>query len=406
MNSFVRLVGSLFIFAIVLIAVEIGSYILVEFVVPQRAAWLLYEPPKFDETEFDTYLKVRDPLLGWPSKSSLDSKRYDSSGSRPMPAFPNPGGECITLYGDSYTYSSEVLDHEAWGNILSKRTQCRVGNFGVAGYGTDQALLRFQKNIGDTAPISILGIFPANIMRNVNQYRYLLNHSPNAIFGFKPRFILEAGQLHLVSLPTPSFSDLQSLDSNMPQILPHEAYLPGNGAGGPVTNERFPYSLVALNLFLNDRVQNWILRKPSWGNFVQPGQTSGALEVTVAVVKAFMAECKKREKNCFVITFPAASSYKKFKRTGISSLEHLLKKLTELDIPYLNFESYLLAQLGERSICELKANIEGCSGHFNPKGNQMIAEFVSTYISENSMLKKPGAFKSEVQQLDKRTERQ
>ena len=388
MNHIVRLVGSLIILAIVLISVEFGSYVMVEFVIFQKAEYLLYESPKFNETEFNTYLKVRDPLLGWPSTKALNSEQHDSSGSRPVPAFPNPGGECLTLYGDSFTYGKDVLDQDSWSNILAKRIQCRVGNFGVSGYGTDQSLLRFQKNNGDTAPISILGIYPTNIMRNVNQYRYLLTSRKRSSFGFKPRFVLEAGQLRLLPLPTPSFSDLQPLGGNMLQILPHEAFLPGNGVG-PVPNERFPYSLVALNLFLNERVQSWLQRKPSWENFLQQGHPSEALEVTVAVVKAFMAECNKRGKNCFVITFPTPGSYNKLKRIGISSLEPLLKKLTELGTPYLTFESYLLAQLGERSICELLTNVQGCTGHFNPKGNQMIAEFVSTYITENSMLKKP-----------------
>ena len=387
MNSFIRLLGPLIILVFVLISVEISSYIFVEFVVSRRAGFLLYESPKFNEAEFDTYLKVRNPFLGWPSANALNSKRYDSSGSRPVPAFPNPGGECITLYGDSFTYGSDVLDQDTWGNILSNRTQCRVGNYGVPGYGTDQAFLRFQKNFGDTAPVSILGIFPHNILRNVNQYRYLLAPSTKSIFGFKPRFVLEADQLRLAPLPTPSFSDLQSLGSHMLQILPDEGFLPGNGAG-PVPNEGFPYSLIALNLFLNERVQSWIQRKPSWENFIQQEHTAGALEVTVAVVKAFMVECIKRGKNCFVITFPSPSSYKKFKSTGIPSLEPLLKNLTEIGTPYLNSESYLSAQLGERSICELLADIQGCVGHFNSEGNKMVAEIVSNYIAENSILKK------------------
>ena len=388
MNPIVRLLGPLIILLILLITVEIGSYIIVEFVIPKKGEYLLYESPKFDEAEFDTYLKARNPVLGWPSTEQLNSERHDSSGSRPVPAFPKPEGECITLYGDSFTYGDGILDGETWGNVLAQQIQCRVGNFGVSGYGTDQALLRFQKNIGDTAPISILTIYPFNILRNVNQYRYLLTSGKKSIFGFKPRFVLEGGQLSLSPLPTPSFSDLQSLDSNMLKILPHEAFLPGNGIG-PVPNKRFPYSLVVLNLFLNERVQSWLQRKPSWENFLQQGHPSEALEVTLAVAKAFMAECNQRGKNCFVISLPTPSSYKKLKRNGNSSLEPLLKKLTELGIPHLNFESYLLAQPGENSICKLLINIQGCSGHFNPEGNRVLGEFVNAYITENLMLKKP-----------------
>lgn len=385
MNSLVRWFGPLIIFFIVVIAAEIGSYILIEFVVHQKAGYLLYDSPKFEKAEVDTYLKVRNPSLGWPGKNALNSERYDSSGSRPVPAFPHPGGECITLYGDSFTYGKDVLDQDTWGNILSKRKQCRVGNFGVTGYGTDQSFIRFEKNTGDTAPISILGIYPTDIIRNVNQYRYLLTSRTESIFGFKPRFVLEEGQLRLAPLPTPSFSDLRSLRNNMLDFLPYETFLPGNGVG-PVPNDRFPYSLVVWNLFLNERVQSWVFKKPSWEDLIQQNHTSGALEVTVAVVKGFMDECKERGKKCFVITFPTPGSYKKYKREGVSSLEPLLKEMDELGTPYLTFESYLDTQLGDRSICELLTNIEGCTGHFNSKGHQMIADFVSTYIAENRML--------------------
>lgn len=393
MNLITRLAGSLVILAIVLITVEIGSYILVEFVVYEKARYLLYEVPNFDEAKVNDYLKIRDPLLGWPTEKALADKGYDSSGSRPVPAFPRPGNECITLYGDSFTYGTGVLDQDTWGNILSERNRCRVGNFGVPGYGTDQALLRFQKNIGDTAPVSILGIYPTDITRNVNQYRYLLTTRPNTVFAFKPRFILERGRLRLVPLPTPSFSGQHAPGSNVLDSLHHETFLPGKGVG-PVPI-RFPYSLVVWDLFLHERVQGWVKNKPSWEGMIQQDHASEALDVTVAVVKAFMAECDKRGKKCFVITFPTPGGYKKFKKSGISSLEPLFGRLTKLGIPYLTFESYLVAQIGERSICELLTNIRGCTGHFNAKGNKLIAEFVNSYLTDNSMLHKANANESE-----------
>ena len=381
----VRVLGPLLILAIVLFGIEISSYVLIEHVVHQKASYLLFKSPEFNEKEVNNYLNVRNPHLGWPGKDAINSDRYDASGSRPVPAFPSPGNECITLYGDSFTYGKDVQDQETWGNILSRRNHCRVGNFGVTGYGTDQSFLRFQQNTGDTAPISILGIYPTDIIRNVNQYRYLLTSRTESIFGFKPRFIIENEQLRLAPLPMLSYPELRSLAKILPEILPFEIFLPGNGVG-PVPNNRFPYSLVAWNLFLNERVQSWALRKPSWEDLIQQDHASGALEVTVAVVQGFMEECREREKNCFIITFPTPGSYKNYKNNGVSSLEPLLKKLNELKTPYLRFETYLSEQLGEDSICKLLTNIRRCTGHFNAKGHNMIADFVSDYLAENRML--------------------
>ena len=79
-----------------------------------------------------------------------------STGARFSPAYPEPGNECVTLYGDSFTYGVGVREEYAWGNTLAERLRCRVGNFGVGGYGTDQALLRFMHNPNDPSSVAVL----------------------------------------------------------------------------------------------------------------------------------------------------------------------------------------------------------------------------------------------------------
>jgi len=209
---------------------ELASAAFCRLIILNRAPFLLYRPPEIDRTAWEHYLEVRDPLLGWPTADALNSEHYDESGSRPVPAYPEPGKECLTIYGNSFTYGAEVSDKEAWGNLLAEYLKCRVGNFGVGGYGTDQALLRFEANDADTAPVSILGIYPTNVQRNVNQARYLLMSSGNH-FYFKPRFILTNDQLRLVPIPEPRFEELDLLNGDLTRLLPHEAFLPGTDLG-------------------------------------------------------------------------------------------------------------------------------------------------------------------------------
>ena len=38
-------------------------------------------------------------------------------------------------------------DKEAWSNQLSRLVGCRVANYGVSGYGSDQATIRFEQNV-------------------------------------------------------------------------------------------------------------------------------------------------------------------------------------------------------------------------------------------------------------------
>lgn len=116
---------------------------------------------------------------------------FHALGARRSPAFPSPGNERVSLYGDSFTFGLEVSDQEAWGNVLAQGLGCRVSNFGYGGYGTDQALLRCIGNTKDSASLAILGIYVDDPLRNVNQYRYFLTGSDP--LGLKPRFNLRTG---------------------------------------------------------------------------------------------------------------------------------------------------------------------------------------------------------------------
>jgi len=62
-------------------------------------------------------------------------------------ATPEPGVLRVGLFGDSSTHRSEVAFEETWGRVSERALEERevpaeVLNFGVGGYGTDQALLR------------------------------------------------------------------------------------------------------------------------------------------------------------------------------------------------------------------------------------------------------------------------
>ena len=84
---------------------------------------------------YSAYLDDRDPVLGWPTKTALKTDAYGPGGARPSPSFLEPTAPCVTLFGDSFTYASEVDDEHAWGEVLARQLNCRVANYGVGGYG-------------------------------------------------------------------------------------------------------------------------------------------------------------------------------------------------------------------------------------------------------------------------------
>src|SRR5262249_53390334 len=246
---------------------------------------------------FQNFMTVRDPLLGWPAQKP-DRTSVSPVDSRRIPAFPTPGNECVSLYGDSFTYGSEVSDSEAWSNVLSTSLNCRVANFGVGGYGTDQAYLRFLRTSNDNSELVILGIFPADIMRNVNQYKYFLDGEPDSVFSLKPRFIIENNQLTLISMPRLEYEEFLIAIRNPELFLKHETFLP-NSTYGPVVLS-FPYTLRLVKLILSDRIVNVLRGRPSWESFLMNEHPSRALRVTADIAEHFTHSGRMKGKKSFV----------------------------------------------------------------------------------------------------------
>ena len=121
---------------------------------------VIYRPVQ--SAVYDQYLMERDPLLGWPSISS--------SQQRHSPMHQNEAIPCVSLFGDSFTFAAEVSDSEAWGNVLAGLLGCRVANYGVGGYGSDQAFLAMKSRPADGAGVVFLNHLSENILRNVNQF--------------------------------------------------------------------------------------------------------------------------------------------------------------------------------------------------------------------------------------------
>jgi len=77
-----------------------------------------------------------------------------------------------------------------------------VMNFGVGGYGNDQAYLRW-KHVGAAyrPAVVLIGFQAENCLRNLNVIRKFYSRETGIPFS-KPRFVLEDGALELVNAPT------------------------------------------------------------------------------------------------------------------------------------------------------------------------------------------------------------
>jgi hypothetical protein len=154
---------------------------------------------------------VPDELLGWtvgPSRRSADGLNQSSvegirSPEAGMSFAARRPAKRIALGGDSFTFALDVGYEDSWGHRLEQLLgpQVQVLNFGVPGYGVDQAYLRYSRDGRRWHPdVVILGVFPGDLGRSMGAYPFIYLAGEDLPFT-KPRFVLKAGALSLLNVP-------------------------------------------------------------------------------------------------------------------------------------------------------------------------------------------------------------
>ena len=368
------------------VTMEVGAAAICWLVVLPRARDLVWAPD-LDRARANwvTATAPADDELGWPSPTTLTPPNYDVTGAKYNSEFPEPGHACVSAYGDSFIFGADVAADEGWIERLAHLLGCRVANYGANAYGTDQALVRFRRNANDEAPLVLLGIFPENVMRNVNQYRALMGYESSPL-NLKGRFVLDAAG-GLVWLPRPHLDadGFVTLNRAPAEVLPREYLLPDT-RDGPVTL-RFPYALALLRIALMPRVWTHYTGRPSWSEFFAFDHPSAALPLTVEIVNAFAREAARRGKRTLVLMLPGANSFRLRSAEGAFEYAPLVAALESKAIDVFDTATALLSALGERSYCLLYSQPDGCGGHFGRFGSTIVAEVVAAELRRRSLVK-------------------
>lgn len=376
----VRILGFAAILLVVLAAAELMACLTTRYVAGTKG--LYFYRPHLTES-YEAYQARLHPLLGWPPPGALDKRRdfYDASGARHSPAFPDPDQTptCISLYGDSFTEAVGVDHEQAWGNVLSRLLNCRVANYGVAGYGTDQAFLRYQANLKDRARVVVLGFLAENIQRNVNQFRNLLGPSPQC--QIKPRFILnDEGQLTLVPIPALSKEEYLLLSQDPGKFLHHDFFVPGGPAGSQFS--RFPHLWHFLRVSLPYFRKLFYSLHP-YMEMYRPGHPSRALELTGAIMEAFAKTARERGQEPLVLILPNIADVFRYLRHREWVYQPILPLLQQKQVAYLDVGPYIIEYLQGADPKTIYA--PHIQHHFNEAGNRLLAQVVYRYLKSRKL---------------------
>lgn len=225
----------------------------------------------------------------------LSSAEGLRSGTAGISLAASPARHRIALVGDSFTFGLEVRYEQTWGHQLEQAlgTDYQVLNFGVDGYGTDQAYLRYRRDVVRWHPdVVILGLVSDDLNRSMCVYGFLCFHGSEMPFP-KPRLVLRGDSLVPLAMPLPSPESIFA--TRAITELPFVQY---DRAFDPLEWQRHPYDASYSVRYLLSRFRRWSVLGPLKDD-------SAMARVNGAVLRSFVREVKKNGSTPVIVFLPA-----------------------------------------------------------------------------------------------------
>ena len=342
---------------------------------------MVAEPTRILQESDDSIVTYHE-VLGWAprpgSRSANGMYSYNSQGIRsPLSSYsdrPAEGILRIALFGDSFTHGDDVPYEHSFGAVLEQMLNeagipAEVLNFGVGGYGIDQAMLRFKQQGAAFAPhLVVLGFQPENLKRNLNLLRPLYDPRSGLPFS-KPRFILSGQNLSLINVPVlPPEKLVDTLrDFDDWELRPHEYfYDPVDFQTSWWQHSKLFATVVELKA---DPRNHWLLKRIIF----QEG--SEEQQVGWGVIQAFEQEVAAAGSRFMIVHLPSHPEMELHAGLGRWTYQTFLDALDSL-YDVVHPEAALIRAAGDGGFGEIYA------GHFNEKGNRIIAEAIFAHLNQ------------------------
>jgi hypothetical protein len=338
-----------------------------------RFTWA--DPSAYTRRVSDGLASLFDAELGW-------TRGYATPyGERPRAtSYDRPW---VSAFGDSSVHGDEVADAESWEEALAAQAKADVLNFGVSGYGPDQALLMFrrQRRVSPLGRVVLLGAGLENINRVVNRYRPFYTSS-TGIPLTKPRFLVTDGRLELLPNPVRTRADLERLaDPAFVDEIGRQDYWYG-------LRDRphlgFPYLRL---LFSRD-----VWRQASSGN--APGGDLAPRrvlwwereprQVFLAILDAFSGEARQAGlEPVFMLTPGPGTVVARLEGRPIGGKVIVERRCRELHMPFFDGHSAIADDSRRTGRAVGAYFMDG--GHPSPEGNRVIARALHEFLQERGL---------------------
>jgi len=346
------------------------------------------------------------PVLGWWHTPNYPApmNRMNSvglRGTREYSRTPPQGVLRVAAFGDSFVYGAEVENSACWaGRMERQNPDLEVLNYGVSGYGVDQAYLRYLLDGTAFFPhVVVMGFVPDDINRTTSVYRRFLSDGAAL---FKPRYVLDAdGALALQAVPLKTPADYEGLLRNPREIIQigHTDYwYPACVYENPL----YDYSAaVRLACVAGGMVYRKYLDpdRPIKRSFYN--ENSSAFKIQARLFRDFTEAVRQRGALPLIVMLPDLKAVERVRHGEPPVYTPLMDYLRSRNLPFVDAADVF--RTGDR-LTDAKTWFAP-GGHYSSSGNQLVAEWLANRIRETSS-KSPQGARAIVQNTSVRRSRQ
>lgn len=322
---------------------------------------------------------IPDSILGWRYRANwpdtmVMTNRAGLRGAREYAPVPARGTTRVAAFGDSFVFGSEVPWHHSWPALMEANDPTlEVLNYGVGGYGIDQAFLRYLHEGRQASPSVVLICFSTDDLRRAaNVYRRFVNAEGPPLF--KPRFTLsESGALELVPNPVPGADDFERLaldPARVREMGPLDAWYEPLMYENPVHDLS---ATVRLATAVWIRFAEKFLREDRLFDGKSFRTESEAFRLNVELLHAFHDSVVADGRRVRVLFLPDRESLQERLAGRPTIYAPLVAETRHLGLPILDAAEAFMVSDGATQLPSWYMP----GGHFSKLGNQVVAEWLS-----------------------------
>lgn len=352
---------------------------------PRQRTWLDEQHEELASPRLIRGPAMFDRELGWTIRANYRSpdggitcNALGARGAREYALSPPAGTLRIVCAGDSFTWCDEVEDAASWEvQLEALEPSVEAINLGVSAYGTDQALLRFERDGRDLgAQIACIGLQLENIGRNVNCYRPLWYPSTGGT-STKPRFVLEKGRLRLVPQPFASQAEMVAAVEDgtvLDRVREHEYWIDTPDLG------------VLRHSSLARIGGAWFAHRARDVRRLWLDEEGEPRRVTVALLERFRdTALANGSRVALVLILPRETDVAGLVREKARYWSGLIAELDAVDIPFVDVGPALAEAWSEAEArTDLLRLFE--RGHLSAAGNAIVTRSLDSWLRERGFL--------------------